>query len=319
MEDIDAAFTQSVTREPDPAAQARPQYPTGMGQPPPPPPPSSITLSGLLNAIDGVQAQQGRLLFATTNKYDALDPALMRPGRLDLHIEFKQATKWQAAELFKRFYPVERDRSYSIGGVSGGGSEKGGDNEREKRDDLPPESPTAGNEEDLSGVQRVSTHGPSATQRKSRKAPKLTHQELEDLAHQFADAIPEEELSMAYVTNLTFRLMFLCSILICGFALHKSAIQGHLMMHKTRPHAAVRTAPRFVTNERERRIKAREITKEQALDQEKAREANKQGDAAGIPRVALNGIKDGEIEGSDVSSALSSPPTLAQSIPSHLG
>jgi len=255
-----------------------------------PPPPSSVTLSGLLNAIDGVQAQQGRLLFATTNKYDALDPALMRPGRLDLHIEFKQATKWQAAELFKRFYPVEKDRSYSIGGVSGGGSEKGGDNEREKRDDLPPESPTAGNDEDLSGVQRVSTHGPSATQRKSRKAPKLTHQELEDLAHQFADALPEEELSMA-------------------------AIQGHLMMHKTRPHAAVRTAPRFVTNERERRIKAREITKEQALDQEKAEEANKEN-TTDIPKVELNGNKDGESEGSD---DLSSPPTLAQSVPSQLG
>ena len=190
MEDIDAAFTQSVTREPDPVAPPAPQQ-YGMGQPPPP---SNVTLGGLLNAIDGVQAQQGRLLFATTNKYDALDPALMRPGRLDLHIEFKQATKWQAGELFKRFYPVEKERMLSL--------DPSGDtavSERqlgEKRDELPP-SPVVENDEDLSGVQRVSTHGPSAHQRKSRKAPKLTHQELEDLAHQFADAIPEEELSMA--------------------------------------------------------------------------------------------------------------------------
>ena len=64
-------------------------------------------MSGLLNAIDGVQAQQGRLLFATTNQYHALDPALVRPGRLDLHIEFTMASKWQAAKLFKRLYPIE--------------------------------------------------------------------------------------------------------------------------------------------------------------------------------------------------------------------
>lgn len=44
-----------------------------------------------------VAAIQGRLLFATTNRYHALDPALARPGRLDLHIEFTLASKWQAA------------------------------------------------------------------------------------------------------------------------------------------------------------------------------------------------------------------------------
>jgi chaperone BCS1 len=218
MEDIDAAFTQSVTREPDPVAPAPQQYGVAI---PPPPPPSNITLSGLLNAIDGVQAQQGRLLFATTNKYDALDPALMRPGRLDLHIEFKQATKWQAAELFKRFYPEEKDtgRTLSLGSSGETTAERLGVGE--KRDEVPP-SPIVENDEDLSGVQRVSTHGPSASQRKSRKAPKLTNQELEDLAHQFSDAIPEEELSMAYVVlrsdfplsllvlvlNLCFRFRF---------------------------------------------------------------------------------------------------------------
>ena len=206
MEDIDAAFTQSVTREPDPVALVQ-QYGPGMVQPPPPP--SNITLSGLLNAIDGVQAQQGRLLFATTNKYDALDPALMRPGRLDLHIEFKQATKWQAAELFKRFYPIEKDKSYSLG--SSGELPSKGETDREKRDELP-ESPTAEDDEDPTGVQRVSTQGPSLSQKKSRKAPRLTHQELEDLAHQFADAIPEDELSMAYVVFISTLALFQADI-----------------------------------------------------------------------------------------------------------
>ena len=51
-----------------------------------------LTLSGLLNAIDGVVAQEGRLLFMTTNRINALDPALIRPGRIDVRIEFCYAS-----------------------------------------------------------------------------------------------------------------------------------------------------------------------------------------------------------------------------------
>lgn len=43
---------------------------------------STVTLSGLLNAIDGLAAPEGRLLFATTNHAEHLDPALIRPVRL---------------------------------------------------------------------------------------------------------------------------------------------------------------------------------------------------------------------------------------------
>ncbi|KAF9040220.1 P-loop containing nucleoside triphosphate hydrolase protein [Hymenopellis radicata] len=64
----------------------------------------NVTLSGLLNALDGIGAKQGRILFATTNKYESLDEALSRPGRMDVHVEFKLAAKYQARELFLRFY-----------------------------------------------------------------------------------------------------------------------------------------------------------------------------------------------------------------------
>ncbi|KAJ8077742.1 hypothetical protein PM082_002175 [Marasmius tenuissimus] len=67
-------------------------------------PSSRVSLSGLLHALDGISAQEGRILFATTNKYSSLDPALCRPGRMDAHIEFKLASRYQAKELFKRFY-----------------------------------------------------------------------------------------------------------------------------------------------------------------------------------------------------------------------
>ncbi len=44
---------------------------------------SRLTLSGLLNAIDGVTSTEGRILFMTTNYEERLDPALIRPGRVD--------------------------------------------------------------------------------------------------------------------------------------------------------------------------------------------------------------------------------------------
>jgi mitochondrial chaperone BCS1 len=66
---------------------------------------SSLTLSGLLNAIDGVAATEGRLLMMTTNHVDRLDPALVRKGRVDLHLRLDYATPEQIEKLFLRFYP----------------------------------------------------------------------------------------------------------------------------------------------------------------------------------------------------------------------
>lgn len=68
---------------------------------------SRVTFSGLLNSIDGVASQEGRLFFMTTNHIEKLDPALLRPGRCDVRVEFKRASKKQIAEMFHRFYPRE--------------------------------------------------------------------------------------------------------------------------------------------------------------------------------------------------------------------
>ncbi|XP_030517790.2 AAA-ATPase At3g28580-like [Rhodamnia argentea] len=50
---------------------------------------SQVTLSGLLNFIDGIWSSCGgeRLIVFTTNHLDKLDPALIRRGRMDKHIE----------------------------------------------------------------------------------------------------------------------------------------------------------------------------------------------------------------------------------------
>lgn len=70
---------------------------------------TNVTFSGLLNAIDGVAAQEGRILVMTTNHFEKLDPALIRPGRVDMAILLDLATRHQARELFIQFFPHADD------------------------------------------------------------------------------------------------------------------------------------------------------------------------------------------------------------------
>ncbi len=65
---------------------------------------TGVTLSGLLNALDGVSSRNGRVLFLTTNHAERLDPALLRPGRVDRKIELGYATPDQARRLYLWFF-----------------------------------------------------------------------------------------------------------------------------------------------------------------------------------------------------------------------
>jgi chaperone BCS1 len=67
-----------------------------------------VSFSGLLNALDGVRTQEGRILFMTTNHPENLDPALVRPGRVDLQVKLDYASFHQMEELFMRFHPTQR-------------------------------------------------------------------------------------------------------------------------------------------------------------------------------------------------------------------
>lgn len=96
-----------------------------------------ISLSGLLNAIDGVASHEGRVLIMTTNKPETLDDALIRPGRVDLQVGFTNATQEQARELFERMFeadsrgkaarPVAATAANGNGPVHANGSAKGGE------------------------------------------------------------------------------------------------------------------------------------------------------------------------------------------------
>jgi mitochondrial chaperone BCS1 len=69
-----------------------------------------VTFSGLLNALDGVAAGEGRILFATTNHPERLDPALVRPGRIDRKLHIGLADAQQVRRIYQRFFPAASER-----------------------------------------------------------------------------------------------------------------------------------------------------------------------------------------------------------------
>lgn len=50
-------------------------------------------------------SQEGHLLFMTTNHLERLDPALIRPGRVDRRIEARLADAGMAHRMFLLFFP----------------------------------------------------------------------------------------------------------------------------------------------------------------------------------------------------------------------
>jgi len=92
LEDIDAAF---LSREDTDMMKSAYQ---GLGR---------VTLSGILNVLDGVASSEERILFMTTNYPEKLDPALTRPGRVDMKVYIGYASNSQLARAFEKFYPPE--------------------------------------------------------------------------------------------------------------------------------------------------------------------------------------------------------------------
>jgi hypothetical protein len=63
-----------------------------------------ITLSFLLNLLDGVLETPNRILIITSNYPERLDKALIRPGRIDLNIHFDYADMEMILDMFRHFY-----------------------------------------------------------------------------------------------------------------------------------------------------------------------------------------------------------------------
>ncbi|KAG9058914.1 hypothetical protein FS842_000112 [Serendipita sp. 407] len=215
LEDLDAAFTRSVTRDSTSTGVPTTTKTTSSsllttttendG--------NSLSLSGLLNALDGVAASEGRLLFATTNHIDRLDEALRRPGRMDVWINFKHATKYQAEGIFKCFFPSS---------------------------DTTPAT-----------TESESTDAPKNKRKHYASMPVLSAEELATLAKQFADKIPENELSVA-------------------------SLQGYLLKNKSRPRECVEEVTEWIRTERETRERLKKEKEEKEAKEKAEAELAKQ-------------------------------------------
>lgn len=118
FEDIDCVKTGRTRLDGDEGGRKQPGNPA---EKPDPIEQFGVTLSGLLNALDGFNAPEDVLFVMTTNKVEVLDEALLRPGRIDYRLYMGQACEEQKTELYRRFFPsasisearafVERHRS----------------------------------------------------------------------------------------------------------------------------------------------------------------------------------------------------------------
>jgi len=88
---------------------------------------SDIDLSTVLNILDGTLEVPGRILIITTNYPEKLDEALIRPGRIDLLLEFKKCNHAVIQDMFRAFFhdgsevstttPTPKGDSYEIDAV----------------------------------------------------------------------------------------------------------------------------------------------------------------------------------------------------------
>ncbi|KAK3164885.1 hypothetical protein QOZ80_1AG0026080 [Eleusine coracana subsp. coracana] len=75
-----------------------------------------VTLSGLLNMVDGLWSSSGheRILIFTTNHVDRLDPALLRPGRMDVHVHMGYCGFGAFKELAATYHGVDGDEGHPL-------------------------------------------------------------------------------------------------------------------------------------------------------------------------------------------------------------
>lgn len=63
-----------------------------------------ITLQNILEILDGVVEMDGRMIVMTTNKRDIIDPALIRPGRIDQDLIFENPKRDLILYIFNYMY-----------------------------------------------------------------------------------------------------------------------------------------------------------------------------------------------------------------------
>jgi SpoVK/Ycf46/Vps4 family AAA+-type ATPase len=78
-----------------------------------------VNLSVLLNILDGVLEQPGRILIMTSNHPEKLDKALLRPGRIDVLVHFDYCKKHEIREIVEAFVDTKVSRDIEASFVEG--------------------------------------------------------------------------------------------------------------------------------------------------------------------------------------------------------
>ncbi|KAH7339784.1 P-loop containing nucleoside triphosphate hydrolase protein, partial [Rhizoctonia solani] len=116
LEDLDAAFTRSTSRDQqstgaptaDKKEDGKDNNDSNNKEEKKQEDINTLSLSGLLNALDGVAASEGRILFATTNHLERLDPALSRPAVWTSGSSSKTPQNGNASSYSTTFSPPPR-------------------------------------------------------------------------------------------------------------------------------------------------------------------------------------------------------------------
>ena len=69
----------------------------------------NLNLAYLLQKLDGLESAEGRIIIATTNNPDKINPALLRPGRFDLKLCLGNCTQDMYCKILENFYKDEID------------------------------------------------------------------------------------------------------------------------------------------------------------------------------------------------------------------
>ncbi len=68
-----------------------------------------ITLDDILNLWDGIRETPGRIMVISSNHYYDLDPALIRPGRIDITLELSYASHQIIKDIYSHLFGEELD------------------------------------------------------------------------------------------------------------------------------------------------------------------------------------------------------------------
>jgi chaperone BCS1 len=104
LEDVDALFASAKSREEEPVAEEEGDSEESLKKAAAATS-KTVTLSVLLNYLDGMLSREGQIVFMTTNYYDRIDPALLRRGRADRRLFLGPPSEETAQRMFGSAYP----------------------------------------------------------------------------------------------------------------------------------------------------------------------------------------------------------------------